>query len=389
MAPGPGTTQVRGRVLVITLADVTMDARILRQVRFLTSEYDVVLAAPGEPLAAPGVEFVPLREIGSVTRARFARTALRALGRYRRAYWLDDDVRSWRAALEQAGRVDTVIVNDLFAVPLALEMGEGIPVIYDAHEHWTSESASWGRLQRLTMRGAHEWIVDHALPRTAAMMTVSRGIAQDYEQRIGARPTLVTNAPFFADLQPSPVTEPIRLVHAGVADERRRLEDTIDAVRSLGDRFTLDLVLARDNAYRRRLADMAGTDGRIRILPPVPAGELVPFQNTYDVGVFLLPARFPNQTHVLPNKLFDYIQARLAIAVGPSPEMAAVIEEWQCGVVSSSFESGDFAAALGSLTIRDVIQMKENAHRAAAILTAENNCATVLDLVKEAGGGET
>ena len=138
--------------------------------------------------------------------------------------------------------------------------------------------------------------------------------------------------------------EPIRLIHVGYADQRRRLEDTIEAVRSLGDGFVLDLVLARDNEYRRRMEQMVAGDPQCRVLPPLPTAEVIPFANAYDIGVFLLPARFPNQVHVLPNKLFDYIQARLAVAIGPSPEMAAVVAEWDCGVVSTDFTPESFAA---------------------------------------------
>jgi glycosyltransferase involved in cell wall biosynthesis len=293
-------------------------------------------------------------------------------------------VRRWRDTLRRLGPVQAVVVNDLWAVPLALDAAWDAPVIFDSHEHWTSESATWTRRQRLSMRGAHEWIVDHHVPRTAAMMTVSRGIARAYEQRLGVLPELITNAPFYRPLTPTAVREPIRLLHVGLADERRRLEDTIDSVRSLGDRFVLDLVLARNNAYRRRIERLVAAEDRIRVLPPVPTAELISFAHQYDVGVFLLPAIFPNQVHVLPNKLFDYIQARLAVAIGPSAEMAAIVREWDCGVVSESFAPADLAVALDGLRTDDVSRMKRNADRAARVLTADTNRDTVLRLVGRA-----
>jgi glycosyltransferase involved in cell wall biosynthesis len=379
------------RVLVLSLSELTLDARIRRQVEFLASYYSVLVGAPGKPLDISGVEFVELRSTptGRVTRAAQAakRVGLRLSSRYERAYWLGEPMQDWRERLRQAGPYDAIVVNDLWALPLALAVSDGTPVVFDAHEHWTSESASWGRWQRLSMRGAHEWILEREVPRTAAMMTVSRGIARDYERRLDVRPALVTNAPFHQSLTPTPVGEPIRLVHAGIADERRRLEDTIDVVRSLGERFSLDLVLVHDNPYRRRLERLVTGEDRIRILPPVPTRELIAFENAYDVGVYLQPADFPNQVHSLPNKLFDYIQARLAVAIGPTPEMAAIVEEWGCGVVSESFEPDDFAAALHRLGPEDIERMKQNAHRAAAVLTAESNRETVLDLVARAMSG--
>ena len=376
----------RAKVLILYLADVTKVARVSRQATFLSREYDVILASPGR-VSLPGVELFTLPSVraGRLQRAgeSAVRLALRAVGRYGTAYWHDSGVKAVRQSLEQALPVDAIVVNELFALPLARSLGDHIPIIFDAHEHWTSESASWNWLQRLSMRTAHEWIVDRFVPQTAGMMTVSEGIARDFSRRAGVSPVVVTNAPFFESLKPSPVEAPLRLLHLGVADRRRRLEDTIAAVRSLDRRFTLDVVLLGNNGYRRELERLADEDDRIRILPPVPVEEMVSFANGYDVGVFLLPAEFPNQIHVLPNKFFDYIQARLAVAIGPSPEMARIVNEWNCGVVSESFSPDAFASALGQLDAKIVAEMKANAHKAARVLNADHNRDAVVSLVTE------
>ena len=53
--------------------------------------------------------------------------------------------------------------------------------------------------------------------------------------------------------------------------------------------------------------------------------EIVDTIAEYDIGLFILsPINF-NYYHALPNKLFEFIQARLAIAVSPSPEMARIV----------------------------------------------------------------
>ena len=163
--------------------------------------------------------------------------------------------------------------------------------------------------------------------------------------------------------------------------------DTIAAVRLLDDGgFTLDLVLARENSCGGDSSgSFAAEDERVRVLPPVPSEQLVAFANDYDVGVLLLlPARFPNQVHVLPNKLFDYIQARLAVAIGPSQEMARIVEEWDCGVVSASFTPEAFAEALAPLTAQDIQTMKSNSGRAAKVLNTDANRDTIVSVVRDA-----
>lgn len=380
------------RVLVLSMSELANDARVLRQIGFLAPRFAVTVAAFGRCSdLPPGVEFIELSQLrpsGLGARAEAAgRIALRIAGRYRPAYWLDRRTRGWRAALGATLPFEAIVVNDLAGLPLARALPGDSPIVFDAHEHWTSESASWTGFQRLSMRGAHEWIVDRHVPQTATMMTVSPGIARDFERRAGVRASIVTNAPSFHDLRPSEVSEPIRLVHVGVADERRRIEGMIEAVALLDERFTLDLVLARDNDYRRRLSRLAELTPGVRVLGAVPSAELVRFQSGYDIGVYLFPAHQPNQIYSLPNKFFDYIQARLAVAIGPSPEMAAIVREWDCGVVSKSFSPDAFAETLRALTVAEVQRLKSNADRAAHVLNSERNRDVVVSLVQRAIAG--
>ena len=70
----------------------------------------------------------------------------------------------------------------------------------------------------------------------------------------------------------------------------------------------------------------------------------------YDIGLFLLsPANF-NYYHALPNKLFEFVQARLAVAIGPSPEMARIVNDHDLGIVAPDFEPTTMAAHLNALT---------------------------------------
>ena len=163
----------------------------------------------------------------------------------------------------------------------------------------------------------------------------------------------------------------MRLLHHGLADRRRRLERMIEAVRLLDDRFVLHLMLMGSNRDIGRLRAAAGADSRIRFLPPVPMRDIPRVANDHDIGLFLLEPRTPNQRHVLPNKLFEFIQARLAVAIGPSPDMAAVVREWDCGVVADDFTPAALAATLGSLDAAKITRMKQRSHAAADELCAE------------------
>lgn len=380
------------RVLVISFSDLARDPRVDRQISFLAGQHEVVTAGLAPP--SQDLEFVdlsPPRGSGIDEVARKARSlngiarslALRLLGQHQRAYWRHPLNRLAAGRLADT-TADLVIANDLSALPLAIRVADGAPVIFDAHELSTEEHAQI-RWWRMFVAPHADALLRDSLPRTAGMMTVSSGIASAYAERYGVAPLVVTNAPPQSGLEPSRVDPPIRLIHHGIAVAERRLELMIEAMDMLDDRFTLDLMLVPSQPrYMSRLQRLAAVRPRVRVLDPIPQRSIVGWCNDYDMGVFVLPPHNGNQLHVLPNKLFEFIQARLAVVVGPSPEMARVVREHDCGLVTHDFTPQSLADALSSLTPANVAAYKRHADRAAARLNAEQNRAAVLTLVADA-----
>src|SRR5690606_36972605 len=120
------------------------------------------------------------------------------------------------------------------------------------------------------------------------------------------------------------------LVHSGGAVPGRNLEAMIDVAVALGPGYSLDLYLmpAGDRGrYLATLRERAAAHPGITFHAPVTPAELPATLNRYDIGVFWIPPFNTNARYTLPNKLFDYVQGRLAIAVGPTEEMARVVTE--------------------------------------------------------------
>jgi glycosyltransferase involved in cell wall biosynthesis len=214
------------------------------------------------------------------------------------------------------------------------------------------------------------------------MMTVSRGIADRYTDRYRIPVEVVTNAPPMASTEPTLVGEPIRMIHHGGAVPERQIERTIEAMDLLGDGYQLDLMLMRGwPDYYRRLEGLVAATPRVQLVQPVSQRAIVQTINAYDIGVYLLPPTNENLRLALPNKLFEFIQARLAIAIGPSVEMARIVRDHQCGVVAEDFTPQSFAAAIAQLTPEKIMGFKRASHAAASTLSAESNREIVLRLV--------
>jgi hypothetical protein len=109
----------------------------------------------------------------------------------------------------------------------------------------------------------------------------------------------------------------------------------------------------------------------VTVHPPVPYPELSRALNRFDVGVYILPPVNFNNAWALPNKFFDFVQARLGVVLGPSPEMAALVRRHGLGVVSDDFTAESFARSLDALTPESVDAFKAASHAVAQELSAD------------------
>jgi hypothetical protein len=261
---------------------------------------------------------------------------------------------------------DLVIANCTAALPIALLLSNGKPVLVDAHEYSPREFDD-RFLWRLLFGPYEDYLCRIYLPRAAAMSTVCQGIADAYFENYGVKASVVMNAPSLEALSPSRVESgKIRMIHHGAAIRSRHLEVLIEVMTYLDNRFSLDFMLVEsDPAYMSDLRKGAAQNSRIRFVSAVRMEDICSYINSYDLGVYLLPPVNFNHERALPNKFFEFIQARLAVAVGPSPEMARIVRRHGLGVVARSFDPSDLAAELTLLTTDGLMTYKRAAHEAA------------------------
>lgn len=355
----------------------------MRQIQLLENVSDVTVAGYGVKPEA-NIRFIELRR--QPQRASLPRKLLWALklllGWAESYYWNQYEVVTAVRLLHNTAP-DLILANDLPALPLALRLAEGNPVIYDAHEYSPRENEerfSW----RILFGRYNDALCRRHLLRVDSMLTVCQGIADEYALNYGVKPLVVHNAPQKQPLSPSPVQgTSIRMIHHGVASRSRQLELMIEMMCHLDQRFTLDLMLMEgEAAYLQFLRQKAQHDTRIRFVDPVPMTQICERTNAYDVGVFFLPPNSFNYQYALPNKFFEFVQARLAIAIGPSPEMAALVRKYGCGVVAESFEPLALARLLQNLDPAGLASLKAAAHRAADELCFEQAAPIIVSEVR-------
>lgn len=375
------------RMLILLFTELAKEPRANKQLRYLSSQYDITTVGYGS-LSYPGVQHIELpRDVPQPVLLRKVYYVLQQLFFRLRLYGLSYrfvSLHSWAYARLRREQWDIVIAHDINTVPLSNRLRSRAGVIVDLHEYAPRQyehSAEWVA----KIAPYYSWICRREVTRAAAVVTVSQGIVDEYERQFGFRPVLVTNATPYAELPVNPVGSPIRLVHSGIAAPARKLEIMIEAVTATTADVTLDLFLVHPEGsdYLAELHALAGDDPRVRFREAVSYAELVPTLNNYDVGISIIAATTFNHQWSLPNKFFDFIQARLGIIIGPSPEMARIVTEHDLGAITDDFEAASLQRVLESLDAATIARWKANADAVAAPLSGERQVQVLGDIVEQ------
>ncbi len=274
---------------------------------------------------------------------------------------------------------DFIFCHDLVLLPIVLENKKNAKVIMDLREYYPRECEENRRWRRLFAK-FNDWMCREFLKQADYIYTIAPGIAREYEKNYNIKCNVIMSLPDMHDIFPDSPTTSIRLIHHGLASPDRRIEGMIEMMDYVDSRFSLDLMLVKAPAhseYYAHLEKMANTRSNVRIIPPVPFEEIIPFISQYDMGIFLCPPTTFNLLHCLPNKFFEFIQAHLAIIIGPSPEMAEIVEREGLGIIAQSFAPQAVGERLLNMT-RDELTSYKRASKSAAQLYNSNQNKKVL-----------
>jgi glycosyltransferase involved in cell wall biosynthesis len=292
-------------------------------------------------------------------------------------------------------RPDIVHAHDLdgLVVGYLIAWWTGSLLIYDSHELW-SDSSHKDRYPA--------WVVKIALAaerfmvrRTNRIITVSEGIAQVMEKCLGVdRPTVVRNVPERPSSANSPSLrhefgippEATVLLYIGRIGQKRGIELLLKAFIRLNDPG-LYLIFLGSNALPSWMEVDVPPHALPRILfhSPVPPRQVVALARDADIGVHPILGSSESHRLSLPNKIFEYIQAGLAVLVTDLPEMSALVETRKVGRVFQDGDEDDLTRKISDM-IKDrplLETMREAARHASTDLRWENEQKILLDMYAE------
>lgn len=359
----------RPSLLIVSFTDIANDARVKKQALMFSESYRVTTCGFGEAVRKD-IEHISL-DSREVRLDRYVEAAFLRLRMFGTAYWTHPWTRRARSALK-ARNFDIAIANDIETLAVVIRAVGARRTHADLHEYYpglNDQSLAWVQLRQPYLR----WQLARFAPQAASATTVSDTIAERYLEEFGLECGVVCNAAPFQPLEPTQVGSPIRIVHSGGAQPNRRIEVMMKAAARAENNVTLDLYLTQQGTvYADSLHALADSLGeRVQVHPPVPQKDLVRTLNHFDVGIHVLPPTNTNNALALPNKFFDYLQARLAMIIGPTQDMTRLLREYDLGVVADDFEVEAVTRAIESLSVAQVKIWKAHANIHAEAGSAE------------------
>jgi glycosyltransferase involved in cell wall biosynthesis len=240
----------------------------------------------------------------------------------------------------------------------AILSGRSPRFVYDAHEYVRGlpNLPEEGLAARIALEREHIRDAD-------AVITVSPLLSERLARDHGLRepPQLVLNAPladcFDASSKHSvratagvPEATPLAVYAGGVKPERG-IATLVKALPLIPELHCAIVASSPGSASVQDLLDLAAEHGcadRIHIVPYVPQDEVINYIRTADIGVHTI-LRSGNAEVALPNKLFEYLQAGVPMAVTEMPMMAELVRKHGWGEVFAPGDHEQLAAALRHL----------------------------------------
>ena len=273
-----------------------------------------------------------------------------------------------------ANDIDALLPNYLIAKKL------NIPLVFDSHEIFTEMPAIQGKASQKLWQKLESWL----LPKMKFMMTESQSYADWFKNAYGVNSIVVRNIPRQIQEVPDfPENNPKIILYQGAINPFRGLEQAILAMHNVDAK----LVIAGDGPKRKdyeNLVKKENLNHKVQFLGKLVPTELRKVTKTADMGMSLEENGGVSYLYSLPNKVSDYIQARVPLVMINFPEMMRVYNDFKVGEIIKNHDPKTIAEAFNKVLNNGRAYYLPELEKASKVLCWENEEQKILELFAKA-----
>ena len=240
-------------------------------------------------------------------------------------------------------KFDVLLANDLdtLTANFIASKIKNRPLVYDSHEYFTEVPEL---INRPKVQQVWYWLEQKMLPKIKYTYTVCNSIAKIYNEKYGTDFKVVRNIPVAIE---TPITKRKNstkiILYQGAINIGRGLEQAILAMKFIDN---AKLIIAGDGDIKSLLESLVEREkllNKVEFTGRLTIEELAKLTPQADLGLSIEEDLGLNYRFALPNKLFDYIRAQVPVLVTNLPEMAAIVNQYKIGEITSTLEPEQLA----------------------------------------------
>ena len=257
-------------------------------------------------------------------------------------------------------------------------------MIYDSHEYFTEvpELITRPRIRSFWLK-----LESTLFPKLKNVITVNPKLAEIYSLTYKVPVTIVKNVPSLNlknDIKPllSFPSDRKIILYQGALNMGRGLELMIDTMPYLKDCL---FVLAGDGdiseELKLRVSENNYSD-KVRFVGKLLPEELLRLTNQADIGISLEEDLGLNYRYCLPNKVFDYIQARIPVLVSKLPLLEDLLNQYKIGECLNKRNPETLAILIENIIVNKSAYIQD-LEKAASDLNWNHEKETLIEFVKK------